>query len=168
MSTEPQEPTMAGTQPVPEHEWLRQLEGAWRTESEMTVPGTGSVRGEGNETVTMLGSLWAFAEGSGTMPGGGTMHYRSGLGFDVSSLEYRGFWIADVSSHLWIYHCELSEDGRKMTMNCAGPHMVRDGETALYRDEIEILDGNRRTLTSYGQDDQGDWHVFVQATYTRV
>jgi hypothetical protein len=46
--------------------------------------------------------------------------------------------------------------------------MVKDGETANYRDVIEIIDDNHRTLTSYGQDENGDWQEFMNAHYTRV
>jgi hypothetical protein len=168
MSTETQEMDMSGTKPLPEHEWLRKLVGEWRVESEMTVPGGAVETGVGRERVTMFGDLWAFSDGEGTMPDGNMMQYKSGIGYDVSFKEYRGFWIANVSSHLWKYHCELSEDGRKMTMNCEGPNMFKDGETALYRDVIELIDDNRRTLTSFGQGDNGEWQQFMKATYTRI
>jgi hypothetical protein len=46
--------------------------------------------------------------------------------------------------------------------------MEKDGETANYRDVVELVDENRRVLTSYGQDDDGEWQLFVKATYTRV
>jgi len=86
----------------------------------------------------------------------------------VSFKEYRGFWIASVSSHLWKYTGGLSPDGKTMTLNCVGPSMVKDGETANYRDVIEIIDHNRRTLTSYGEDESGNWQPFMKSTYTRV
>ena len=102
------------------------------------------------------------------MPDGDTMEYRSALGYDVSFKEYRGCWFASVSSHLWKYTGELSADGRKMTLNCVGPNMFKDGETANYRDVIEIIDDNHRTLTSFGEDENGEWQQFMKASYTRV
>jgi hypothetical protein len=166
MSTETQE--FVGTKPLPEHAWLKKLVGEWKVESEMTMPDGTTVRAEGREVASMLGDLWVLSEGEGDMPDGGKMRYRTGLGYDVSFKEYRGFWLADVSSHLWRYHCQLSEDGRTMTMNCEGPHMEKDGETANYRDVIELLNEDERTLTSFGQDESGAWHPFMRSRLTRI
>src|SRR5687768_13380088 len=168
MSTQTQEPVEMGTKPVREHEWLQKLVGEWRTETEMTMePGGPKQRAEGTESVKSFGGLWAFAEGKSKMPDGSAMGYKTGLGYDVSFKEYRSFMIASVSSHLWKYTGELSADGRVMTLNCVGPSMTKDGETANYRDVLEIIDENHRTLTSYGQDDKGEWQEFMKARYTR-
>ncbi len=102
------------------------------------------------------------------MPDGTAMNYCTTLGYDVSFKEYRGCWFASVSSHLWKYVGELSADGKVMTLRCVGPNMTKDGETANYRDVIEILDADHRTLTSYGQDEDGAWHEFMKAHYARV
>ena len=175
MSTETQEKTPGtqeamemGTKPTKEHEWLKKLVGNWRTESEMMMPDGTTLKGTGTETVKMLGDLWAIGEGKGEMPDGSTMEYRSGMGYDVSFKQYRGFWVASMSSHLWKYECELSADGKKLTMNCVGPDMVHDGKTANYRDVIEFQDDNHRTLTSTGQQENGEYQQFMKATYTRV
>ena len=168
MSTETQEAVEMGTKPIKEHEWLKKLIGDWRVETEMTMPDGSKSTSQGNESVKSLGGLWAIGEGKGTMPDGASMDYRVALGYDVSFKEYRGCWYASVSSHLWKYVGELSADGKKMTLNCEGPSMTKDGETALYRDVIEIIDDNHRTLTSTGQDDNGEWHEFMKARYTRL
>jgi hypothetical protein len=179
MSTQTQEPQAAGTQAadaaemgtklVPQHEWLQRLVGEWRVESEMTMgPDQPPQTSHGTESVRSLGGLWAFGEGESTMPGGTPMQYFSALGYDVSFHEYRGCWFASMSSHLWKYVGELSADGRVMTLSCEGPDMVNDGETANYRDVIEILDADHRTLTSYGQQGDGSWLPFMKAHYTRV
>ena len=158
-----------GTKPIREHEWLNQLVGDWRVESEMSMgPGEPKQTAIGTETVKSLGGLWAFGEGRSTMPDGSPMEYRSALGYDVSFREYRGCWFASVSSHLWKYAGELSADGRRMTLSCVGPDMVKDGETANYRDVIEILDANHRTLTSSAEDENGNWQEFMRARYTRA
>ena len=102
------------------------------------------------------------------MPDGSSMTYYSALGYDVSFKEYRGCKFYSMSSHLWKTVGELSADGKVMTLNCVGPSMTKDGETANYRDVIEILDENHRTLTSYGQDESGEWQQFMKAHYTRV
>src|SRR5688572_19108565 len=167
-TTEQQQEMEMATKPVAEHEWLQKLVGEWRTETEMTMPDGKKETATGTESVKSLGGLWAFGEGRGAMPDGDTMEYRSALGYDVSFKEYRGCWFASVSSHLWKYTGELSADGRKMTLNCVGPNMFKDGETANYRDVIEIIDDNHRTLTSFGEDENGEWQQFMKASYTRV
>jgi len=164
-----QEVMEMGTKPAPEHAWLQKLIGQWTVKSEMVMgPDQPVMTGEGTETVSDLGGLWAVGEGKASMPDGSTMEYRSALGYDVSFKQYRGSWLASMSSHLWKYEGEMSEDGRVLTLNCVGPHMEKDGETANYRDVIEILDDNHRTLTSYGEDGNGGWIQFMKATYTRA
>ena len=158
-----------GTKPVPEHEWLQKLVGNWRMESEMTMaPDQPKQKSEGTESVKSLGGLWAFGEGTVTLPNGTVMNLVSTIGYDVSFKEYRGCGFFSMSSHLWKYVGELSTDGKVMTLNCVGPSMTVDGGTANYRDVIEILDKDHRTLTSYGQDENGAWQEFMKAFYTRV
>jgi len=156
-----------GTKPVKEHEWLQKLVGEWRVETEMTM-GPDKQIFHGNESVKSLGGLWAFSEGKTKMPDGSTMEMYSTLGYDVSFKEYRGCWFASMSSHLWKQTGTLSPDGKVMTLDCVGPDMVKDGETGNYRDVIEIIDQNHRTLTSYGQSETGDWDQFMKSTYTRI
>lgn len=168
MSTETQEAMEMGTKPVKEHEWLQKLVGDWKTESEMTMPDGAKMTATGTESVKSLGGLWSFGEGKSMGPDGSGMEYKTALGYDVSFKEYRGCWLASMSSHLWKYTGELSADGNKMTLNCVGPHMEKDGETANYRDVIEFQDADHRTLTSYGEDDKGQWQQFMKVRYTRM
>ena len=166
---EAQQATQMGTQPVQEHQWLHKLVGEWRLETEMTMaPDQPKQKSQGTESVKSLGGLWAVAEGKATMPDGTAMTYYSALGYDVSFKEYRGCWLASMSSHLWKQVGELSADGTLMTLSCVGPHMTQEGQTANYRDVIELLDEDHRTLTSFGQDANGQWHEFMKAHYTRL
>jgi len=162
-----EQPTMA-TKPLPEHEWLKNLLGEWRVTSEMMMGPDEMATSEGTETVVSLGGLWAFGEGDVAMPDGEPMLYKSGIGYDVSFKAYSGFWIASASSHLWKYEGEMSEDGKKLTLNCVGPDMQKDGETANYRDVIELIDADHRTLTSFAEGENGEWTQFMKANYTRV
>ena len=169
MSTQTEDVMEMGTRPVPEHQWLQQLVGEWRVTSEMTMgPDQPAQSAQCTEVVKSLGGLWAFAESNVLLPNGKEMTHCSALGYDVSFKEYRGCNFFSLSSHLWKSVGELSADGKVMTLNCVGPSMTKDGETANYRDVIEILDADHRTLTSYGQDDNGAWQQFMKAHYTRV
>jgi hypothetical protein len=169
MSNDLDQSTEMGTKPVKEHEWLKNLVGEWRVETEFTTgPDAPKQKSEGHESCKCMGGLWAISEAEGKMPDGTTMMMRAALGYDVSFKEYRGCWYMSMSSHLWKYVGELSADGKKMTLNCEGPSMTKDGETALYRDVIELIDANHRTLTSYGQDDNGEWQEFMKSHYYRI
>lgn len=165
-----QEETMEmGTQPVAEHAWLQNLVGEWKTESEyQTGPDQPTMKASGREIVKSIGGLWAFTEGVGEMTEDCTMTYFSTLGYDVSFKEYRGCWFASMSSHLWKYVGKLSPDKKTMTLDCEGPDMVNDGQTANYRDVIELIDANHRTMTSYAQGEDGEYHPFMKVTYTRI
>ena len=169
MSTEAHETIEMGTRPVAEHGWLQNLLGEWRVVSEFAMePGGAMQRSEGTESVKSLGGLWAFSEGRGNMPDGTPMTMYRAFGYDVSFKEYRGCLFMSMSSHLWQYVGTLSADGRTMTLDCDGPSMVEDGKTAPYRDMIELIDDDQRTVTSYGQDEKGEWQEIMKATYTRV
>lgn len=168
MSTETQDAMEMGTKPVREHEWLQQLVGEWNVSSEMMMPDGSTATSNGTESCQSLNGLWAYGHGKSTMPGGAAMNYYVGLGYDLTFKEYRGFMMMDVSSHLWKYTGELSADGKVMTLNCVGPNMMKDGETANYRDIITIIDENTRTLTSSGEGEDGSWTQFMKATYTRA
>lgn len=170
MSDNSQEAMEMGTKPVKEHEWLQNLVGEWTTKSEMWMePGGETMTAEGRETVKSLGGLWAVAEGEGSMPGGGRYTSYSAIGYDVSFNEYRGCWFGSMSSHLWKYVGAMSEDKKTLTLTCEGPDMETDGETAMYRDVIELIDKDHRTMSSYGQDKKtGEWNKFQVVHYTRL
>ena len=169
MSTEAQETTEMGTKPVAEHEWLQNLVGEWRVESEMVMGPNGEIaRSEGTESVRSVGGLWAVGDGRGTMPDGTPLTMMNGIGYDVSFKEYRAFWLMSASSHLWKSVGTLSDDGKTMTLDCEGPSMTEDGKTAPYRDVIELIDADHRTLTAYHQDEKGGWQRMMKATYTRA
>lgn len=157
------------TKPLSEHAWLHNFVGDWILESTISMgPDTPLEVLAGVETAVMFGDLWVCAEGSGEAPAGhGQHHYKMGLGYDVSFKEYRGYFVADMSSHLWKYVGELSEDGKTMTLNCEGPDMMKDGETALYKDIHHLIDENNRTMTSEFQDPEGNWVQFQVVKYTR-
>lgn len=169
MENETQETMEMGTKPTAEHAWLQKLVGEWTISSEFSMgPGTPVQTSEGTESVRSLGGLWACGEGKGKMPDGTEFTMVKTIGYDVSFKEYRGCWFGSMTSHLWTFVGTLSEDGKTMTLDCEGPDMVVDGKTALYRDVMEILDEDRHTVVSYGQDDEGEWQQFMKATYTRV
>jgi hypothetical protein len=168
MSSDLEQAIEHGTKPTLEHAWLQNLIGEWKTEAQVTMPDGSSSTMSGTEVVRDLGGLWALSEGQSDSGGECPMTYVSGIGFDVSFREYRGFWLASMSSHLWKQTGTLSSDGKVMTLDCVGPHMTKDGETANYRDVIELMDRDHRKLTSLAQDDEGNWVPIMTVQYTRM
>lgn len=157
------------TSALPEHAWLHKLVGEWSIEGEaMMGPGGEVSRSTGYEKSVMFGDLWVMSETDYKMEDGSTMRGRNGLGFDVSFKEYRAFWVMDVSSHLWKSTGTLSDDGNTMTLDCVGPNMEVEGETASYRDTITFQDADHRTVTSQAEMPDGTWYQFSKASYTRV
>ena len=158
-----------GTKPTSEHGWLGRLVGEWRVEYEMTMgPDQPTLKSAGTESVKSVGGLRAFSESRGAMPDGTPMTLFATLGYDVSFKEYRGCWFGLMSSHLWKPVGTLDQDGTRMTLDYEGPSMVEDGKTAPDRDVIEILDADRRTLTSYSEDEKGEWQRSMTSTATRT
>jgi hypothetical protein len=84
------------------------------------------------------------------------MDYRCCIGYDVSYKQYRSYWLASMSSHLWKSVGDLSADEKTMALSGVGPHIKKDDTTANYRDLIEITDEVHRTLTSSGEGDNGE------------
>ena len=168
MSTETPPADQSGTKPHPAHEWIQQLVGDWATTCEMTMPDGSKTLSKGRERVVSLGGLWAVGEGTVPMPDGETMDYRTGMGYDVSFKGYRGFWVMSMSSHLWKYEGTLSADGKVMTMNCTGPDMVHDGQTAAHRDIHTIVDANHRKVDAYFPGENGKWELVMSWEYTRA
>ncbi len=158
----------AGTQPLPQHDWLKNLVGDWQIQSVVSMgPEEAPLTLFGSERCEMMGPLWVICEGDGESPGGGRNIYKMGLGYDVSFQEYRGFFVCAMSSHHWRYVGELSEDGRTMTLTCEGPDMEVDGKSAWYRDVHTLIDDGTREMRSYFQDGEGSWIEFQVCTITR-
>jgi hypothetical protein len=167
MSTQTAEPQEMGTKPLAEHEWLKNLVGDWRYETEMSMgEGQPTQRSEGSEKIESHGGLWAFGHGEVSMGGGPPMTYYAALGYDVTLREYRSCWIASVSSHLWTKSGQLSADGKTLTLTGDGPNMQGEG-MIKYRDVFELVDADHFTLSHYGQDNKGGWEMYFKANYSR-
>lgn len=171
MSNQETEPIDVGpTKPEAEHALLQRFVGEWKLTTKMMMPDGSEMESSGTESVTSFGGLFAYFHGVGSMGEGEQMEYYCAIGFDVTFREYRGMWIANMSSHIWSYKGELSEDGNVLTLNCVGPNMdpSTDALTANYRDVHEFIDDNTRTQTSYGEMPDGSWVEFMKTTATRA
>jgi len=101
------------------------------------------------------------------MPGGGPAAWMMTLGYDPQRERYVGTWIGSTMTHLWVYEGQLDEAGKTLALEAEGPGMT-PGSTARYRDVIELVSDDQRTLTSCVLGDDGEWHRFMRAVYRRA
>lgn len=158
-----------------EHRWLQQLVGEWTSESSSEAASGGKETAcPWRETVRSLGGLWVVFEGQGGMPEGETGYTIMTLGFDPEQNIFVGTFIGSMMSHLWIYRGELDATGKLLTLHTEGPNMAEEGMTPAtrakrvkYRDVIELHSETERALRSSYLGDDGEWHLFMEASYRR-
>ena len=160
---------MMKAEPRDEHRWLARLVGEWDGEGEADMaPGQPVERWRGTESVRTLGGLWTLAEGRGEMPGGGGESVSlMTLGYDPEKGRFVGTFVASMMTWMWVYEGSLDERRRVLTLNTVGPDFGAPGKVASYRDVIEFVDDDRRTLTSFVQSPDGQWRNVMRATYRR-
>ena len=152
----------------PEHQWLKQLVGDWEFVAEASMgPDQSPMKSSGSETVRMLGELWSVGEGQGEMPDGETGYTMMTIGYNPATKRFWGSWVGSMMTHLWIYDGFLDDDRKVLTLEAEGPDFSNEGKYIKYRDIIEIIDSNTRTLRSASIDAEGNWNEFMKATYTR-
>jgi hypothetical protein len=151
------------------HRWLQQIVGAWTFESTCIMgPDQPPMTGTGRETVRAFGDLWVMGDGEMAGPDGSPMRTLITLGFDRRTKRFVGSFVATAMTSIWVYDGELNASGRVLTLNTTGPSFTKEGEVAAYRDIVELHPDGRRLLRSEYQDDDGRWHEFMRAVYTRV
>lgn len=155
-------------EPQEEHQWLQKLVGNWRYESEMAEPGEEPVKVTGTERVHTLGGLWFVAEGEGPMAGGSTSNTMLTVGFDPQRRRFVGSWVGSMMASQFVYDGELDSEKRSLTLYSEGPNMSDPSKTATYRDVIEFLSDDHRTLTGQLQNDDGTWTSLVTTHYYRT
>jgi hypothetical protein len=155
--------------PQQEHAWLQRLVGNWTYEAEAEMgPDQPPCKTSGTETVRPLGEFWILAEGEGTMPGGGSATMLLTLGYDVRQGRFVGTWIGSMMSWHCVYTSgRLDPGGTKLALEAEGPNFAEEGKSAIYRDELEIVDARHRALRSSMKQADGSWHGFMTAHYRR-
>jgi hypothetical protein len=155
-------------EPQAQHQWLQKLVGEWTYEHECPAePGGSPQKYTGTETVRSLGGLWTLAEGQGKMPGGGTATTLMTLGYDPIRGRFTGTFVASMMTYLWVYEGTLDANERMLTLEVEGPDFEVEGKMRLYRDVIEFINDDHRTLTSYLRGEDGQWSEFMKAHYHR-
>lgn len=155
-------------EPQKQHIWLKKLLGDWTSEAEIVMePGQSPVTKQGTESVRAIGDLWVVAEGEAEMPDGNPGTMILSLGFDPRTARFVGTWIGSMMTHLWVYDGELDDAERVLTLSSEGPSMAGDDTLSKYRDVIEVVSDDHRTLTSHALGADGKWQKFMTVHYRR-
>jgi hypothetical protein len=153
-------------QPSPEHRWLQKLHGKWTLE----VPEGNKPEycPTGSEEFKPVGDIWVQGFGVGTMPDGSPSLTVMTLGFDPATGKVRGSWIGSMMTHHWVYEGHLDMENNRLVMESVGPDFEVEGKTKNYRDVIEFLSDDHRSLKGMGQNEDGTWTTFMEMHYRRV
>ncbi|HTN73588.1 MAG TPA: DUF1579 domain-containing protein [Pirellulaceae bacterium] len=157
-------------QPQQEHHWLQKLVGQWNVEMEYQMgPDSEPGKNTGTESVRSLGGLWTIGEGRGQSPEGGEADSIMTLGYDPVKQKFVGTFIASMMAHLWPYEGTLDATGKVLTLESEGPDVSGGPTMAKYRDVIEFLSDDHRTLSSHIVSADGTpGKPFMVAHYRRV
>lgn len=158
---------MRTEEPQAEHLWLRKFLGVWRSETEMTIPGSPPETSTGTESVRSLGDLWILGEGKSELPQGGMLESMLTLGYDPRKSRYVGTWIGSAMTQLWVYDGAVDASGKALVLDSEGPAMTPEGGTARYRDTFTFKTNDHRVLTSEVLGADGKWQRFMTANYRR-
>ena len=156
-------------EPQKEHHWLQQLVGEWNYEHEAAMaPDKPKEKFTGTESVRSLGGLWTIGEGTGPMPDGGTANTLMTLGYDPQKKRFVGTFVGSMMTQMWVYEGSLDAAGKILTLDTEGPNFA-PGATGMtkYKDIIEFVGDDYRTLTSRMLGPDGEWHEFMTAHYRR-
>ena len=155
-------------QPQEQHRWLEQWVGEWRYEAEATMgPDPPVERATGTERIRSLGGLWIVCEGTGTMPGAGSVTSLMTLGYDPGRGRFRGTWCGSMMTDLWIYDGTLDAAGRVLSLDTEGPSFTGSG-TAPYRDVVELVSRDERVMSSHTMGEDGQWRRFMTMRLART
>jgi Protein of unknown function (DUF1579) len=147
--------------PQKEHEWLKQLEGEWVTDSEAVMgPGQPPVKCKGTESVRSLGGFFTIGEMKADFMGTPVTGIMT-IGYDPKVKKYVGSWVCSMDGHLWKYEGSLDATGKTLTLNTEGPDMSNPGKMCKMKDVIEIKDKDHKVLTSWMQGPDGGWVQFM-------
>lgn len=155
-------------EPQAEHQWLQKLVGEWTSEAECVMgPDKPPEKFHGTESVRSIGGLWTMGEGRGEMPGGGAAVTIMTLGYDPARKRFVGTFIGSMMTHMWVYDGTLDAAGKVLTLDTEGPHFGAEGKLTKYKDIIEFVSDDHRTLRSQMLIDDGTWSRFMTAHYRR-
>lgn len=155
-------------EPTEQHRWLHKLVGDWTYEHECAMgPDQPRQKFKGSEAGRSLGGVWVVLEGRGEMPGGGVADTLMTLGFDPKTGRFVGTWVGSPMAFMWLYDGELNAAKKTLSLHSDGPDFTKEGKMAKYKDVIEFVSDDHRTLTAHVRGEDGKWSEFMTAHYYR-
>ncbi len=112
-------------------------------------------------------TVWVQCEGTSSMPDGSPARTVMTLGYDPARKKFVGTFVGSMMTHLWVYEGELDASGKVLTLDAEGPSFADTAKTAKYKDTIEFVSPDHRTLSSRYQGDDARWHHVMTAHYRR-
>ncbi len=156
-------------QPTEHHQWLDQLVGEWRTESEWSMgDDQPAMKTTGKQITRSLGGFWTLGEMETIETEGEPMKSLITLGFDPLRGKFVGTFIASCMSFHWLYEGTLDDQRRILTLETSGPSFANDGSMSKYQDVIEWVDENTYLFWSRYQLGDGSWKRFMNGKHTRM
>ena len=160
---------MECTHPRAEHAWLRKLCGSWNATSQMwSQPDAEPTTWESHESTGAVGDLWIVTEGSADFGGESPYASRMTLGYDERRGHFVGSWIDSMQGHMWSYVGHLDVADNTLTLEAEGPSMHDPSVSARYRDQLELVDGDTKRMTSSILDESGEWKTFMRVEARRA
>lgn len=147
-------------QPREQHRWLEKLAGDWESDVKIfTQPDEAPVESKSTESAAMLGGFWLISKGEGDMMGAPFKSVLT-IGYDADKEKFVGSWIDTAMGKLWIYEGTLDEAETTLTLESEG-HCPMRGETAKFRDVVELKSPDHKVVTSMTQTPDGEWITLV-------
>jgi hypothetical protein len=155
--------------PTKQHEWLKQFEGEWKAEGEMSMgPGQPKVKSTGLERARMLGEFFLIADGEGECMGQKAISHLQ-IGYDEKKKKFVGTFTMNADPTFWIYDTgQLDKSGKALSLECTGPNLITQKGTARYRETWTMVDADHRTFHSEILGKGGKATKMVEIKYERV
>src|SRR5262245_20530546 len=154
--------------PGPEHELLKQMEGAWSAKVKAYMePGKEPMESTADYTAKMeVGGLFLVGEIKGKM-GGEDFFARTISGYDTFKKKYTGIWVDNMSSALYTLDGSFDKAGKVYSEVLEGPNPF-SGEKMTMRLVTEIKDKDNLLLKMYGTPPGAQKEALVmEIAYTR-
>ncbi|MGC4015895.1 MAG: DUF1579 domain-containing protein [Luteolibacter sp.] len=154
--------------PVAEHAWLERLAGEWKTAAELQcMPDQPPMKTVGHDSSRMLGGFWLISETrseSPEMPFGAIFT----IGYSPEKQKYIATWVDTMTSRLWTYEGEVTDNGTVLTFHTEGSCPMEPGKTMRFRERIQLITPDHKLFTSAIQGDDGEWRTCVTVHGHRV
>ncbi len=153
--------------PAKEHQWLQQFVGSWDSQSEGSMgPDQPPMQCKGTISSRSLGGFWIVNEMQTDIMGTPMTGVQT-IGYDPAKKKYVGTWVDSMMNHMWKYEGSVSQDGKTLTLEAAGPNFMAAGKSTQFRDAYEFKSKDSIIATSSMLGEDGKWVVFMTGTINR-